>query len=332
MTFFPFKKWIWSSTLAKLQPTMRKYSWHASHRFNTKKILLAAAVTVTFLSGLSFHINANESSFRFEQPYISEIRGNFCVKCNPPIGQFNVVQWEQSPDGPDIPVTWDLGKETGFHPAGDRALSQIGIHNVSGSSGAQMQGNTVGAFINSADFPTGTHANKVITTPNITFKENVRPFERDNVLNVSFDLQVPVAHDGNTQQSSTYVVSDLTFYDTVSKQSVYVNVMVFKNNLRKPAEFVFFDVDTKMAAALSVANHNAIYCTLASNSEVFQNQPWVGWKSFSYRITKGNFSADPSTWILKRWHLNAELLFDSGSAEMGWSMSGLLITTSSPAL
>jgi hypothetical protein len=320
MTFFPFKKWIWSSTLAKLQPTMRKYSWHASHRFNTKKILLAAAVTVTFLSGLSFHINANESSFRFEQPYISEIRGNFCVKCNPPIGQFNVVQWEQSPDGPDIPVTWDLGKETGFHPAGDRALSQIGIHNVSGSSGAQMQGNTVGAFINSADFPTGTHANKVITTPNITFKENVRPFERDNVLNVSFDLQVPVAHDGNTQQSSTYVVSDLTFYD----------------------------VDTKMAAALSVANHNAIYCTLASNSEVFQNQPWVGWKSFSYRITKGNFvsaltairskyptgnfSADPSTWILKRWHLNAELLFDSGSAEMGWSMSGLLITTSSPAL
>jgi hypothetical protein len=73
-----------------------------------------------------------------------------------------------------------------------------------------------------------------------------------------------------------------------------------------------------------------------AGSALFQDQPWTGWRPFRFAITQSNFqaalralkekypdfsgSSDPADYEFVAWHLNAELKYASGPAELGWSM------------
>ncbi|WP_428395316.1 hypothetical protein [Lichenicoccus sp.] len=287
----------------------------------------------------------------FKQPVVTGTKGNFCVKCNFPPGHFNIVQWESNPqsaDGGDVPTDRDIGHKTGFHPAVNKETTQVSLRNTNVSSGAQMAGRTVGAYINSADLPNGAPSNKFIITPSIMFKPGTHAFnglDRGDRINVSFDLQVPVAGDEHKPLSTTYVVSDLDFTNPETRASFYVNEMVFHNAVERPNEWVFLDPDTKMAVVLGVDSPSSQYATFRSKSASYQKRPWIGWKHFSYSIDQMQFhsallavqhkypgiklSDDVADWDLTHWHLNAELLFKSGPAEMGWSMRKAAVTLTS---
>jgi len=76
--------------------------------------------------------------------------------------------------------------------------------------------------------------------------------------------------------------------------------------------------------------------TALAGSTPWQTQPWRGWRPFKVAITRANFKAalaalkekapafkgsqDPVDYALVEWHLNAEMKFGSGPAELGWSM------------
>ena len=292
------------------------------------------------LSGLDNSAAIAQDTILFKQPSVSSISDNFCVKCNFPPRHFNIVQWEanpNTPDGSDVPATWDMGEKTGFRPHGDLKDFQLAINGTKISSGAQMQGDTVGAFISSADFPNGCPANKVIITPNITFDFEIPAFGKaSGKVEASFDLQVPYAHDQHTAGNTTYVVSDLSFRNRLTGTSIWLNEMVFHNGVSKAAEFVFYDPPTKMPAVFSVDSTVSQFTTPGTDSLPFQVAPWTGWKHFSYFITAKNFQSalaavgakypasniamDVADWRLTHWHLNAELLCSGGIAEMGWSM------------
>ena len=216
------------------------------------------------------------------------------------------------------------------------------------ASGAQMSGDTVGAYINSADLPDGAPSNKLIITPSITFRPNTPAFssnDRHTRVEVSFDLQVPVAADQHKPLSTTYVVSDLNFTDPRRNTSFYVNEMVFHNGVDHPNEWVFFDPDTKMAVVLGVARQDSQYATVGPNSAHYQSAPWKGWKHFSYTVDEMQFRSAMlaaqykypaiklydrvGDWELNGWHLNAELLFKTGAAQMGWSMRNATIAMTS---
>ena len=309
------------------------------------------ALLLAFAFGATNANAACETRQIFKQPVVNGTAGNFCVKCNFPPGHFNIAQWEANPhlsNGEDVPSERDIGQKTGFRPAGNKAASQVAFRKSDVASGAQMAGDTVGAYINSADLSKGAPSNKFIITPSITFAPGTSAFRYPNQngrIDVSFDLQVPVAVDEHKPLSTTYVVSDLSFTDPMTRASFYINEMVFRNRVEHPTEFVFFDGDTKMAVAFGVLSRTSRFASVGPDSTPYQTAPWKGWRHFSYSLDEAQFRAAiaavtnkyPSIklsdnirdWDLKRWHLNAELLFKSGPAQMGWSMRHAAIAQTS---
>jgi hypothetical protein len=307
-------------------------------RFST---LVLKCVLATIAISLSPSEAAQDNVTLFSQPLDAEIAGNFCVRCHFPVGHFNLVQWESNPntaDGRDVPTSWDLSVKTGFRPKGDLRHAQVAFIDRLGSSGAQMQGGTVGAYLDSQDFPNGAPSSKFIITPNITFSPQTKLFrsgEPTRII-VSFDLQVPTAEDHGLAKSAAYVVSDLKFTDISSGISLYVNDAVFRNRPRDKSDFVFFDPDTKIAVAFGNGDGLSRFSDLSDHSAYLQVEPWVGWRHFSYSIGQENFRAAldavawkypnfrlskrPEDWSLTEWHLNAEILFDAAPAKLGWSM------------
>jgi hypothetical protein len=78
--------------------------------------------------------------------------------------------------------------------------------------------------------------------------------------------------------------------------------------------------------------------TPLAGTTLFQTQTWTGWRVFNFAITQQNFttalqslkdkeptfggSDNPADYALMEWHLNAELTFATGPAELGWSLRG----------
>src|SRR6266851_10509311 len=96
----------------------------------------------------------------FDQPLESGIAGNLFVahvtKAGMPKGTFDLVLLQPNPytsTGYLVPTSWDAGSKTGFVPTLP-SIAQLGFRNQVGTSTAQMEGDTVGAYLNSKDLPT----------------------------------------------------------------------------------------------------------------------------------------------------------------------------------
>ena len=279
----------------------------------------------------------------FQQPAVNTMSGRFCVKCLSKTDWFNIVQWEPNPltaDGGDLAASWDMSVFTGFRPQGRLQDHQVAFRADTSSSGAQMGAATVGAYLDSNDLKPDFASKKFIITPRVEFARDAFSFGngREPSLAFSLDLQVPVAIDGNTNGSSTYVVSDLRFFDRTTGHYLYLNAELFRNHDERGVEWVFFDPDTQTPVVFSACKPNSQYLSIVAGSSTFQATPWSGWRHFSYIVTAQNFrhalaaasarypqatfSRNLSDWSLAEWHLNAELLYASGPAKLGWSMKG----------
>lgn len=267
-----------------------------------------------------------------------------------------MVLWQPNPnraDGTLVPVDWKAGDKTGFYPSAPLDKHQAGFRNAPGVSVLQIDGNTVGAYLNSADLPEGSHNFKMMMTPELSVAPaaQVHPFAQGGrAILVSLDLQVPTAADGHNPGSLTYVSADLMFVDRTRGTKISYGCNLFFNGHahREAGGHIRLDEDSQNMMINSVVGLDNAWLVAQPGSAVSQSEPWRGWKTFRFAITEKNFDAalaafaqkDPGTkvsitpadYAFAKFHLNAELNFRAAPAELGWSMRNAKIVVENASL
>jgi hypothetical protein len=173
------------------------------------------------------------------------------------------------------------------------------------------------------------------------------PFaEPDAAIVTSLELQVPVAKDQNKPGNFTYVVANLVFEDRKTHTQISYALELFHHaqaagplptaDVLKRIEVGPFDEPSHSFQVGNPVLPGSRVVTALRGSTLWQRQPWKGWRLFNVAVTQDNFrtalralrekeaafkaSKDPADYALVEWHLNAELQFASGPAELGWSM------------
>ena len=182
----------------------------------------------------------------FSQPDVSDIGERVYVIERRPLGEWFMISWQKSPftaDGKFVPVDWDPGEKTGLSipDVHRRRMAQRGMQNAAGSTVCQMYGDTVGAYLNSADLSgNGVDANgnplpgsdgyKQMITPSYMFgpEEAIHPWRApDSRLQVSLDLQIPTAVCAEKKGSLAYANPLLTLVDPKTKLKISWGPMLF---------------------------------------------------------------------------------------------------------
>ncbi len=298
------------------------------------------------------------------QPDVSDIGDRLYVIERQPAEVWFMISWQRSPftaDGRFMPVDWDPGEKTGLSipDAHARRMAQRGMRNVPGSTVCQMFGDAVGAYLNSADLSgggvdgdgnplPGSEGYKQMVTPSYKFdaKGAVRPWSTpDSVLRVSLDLQIPTAVCAERKGSLAYVNPLLTLVDPRTKLKISWGPMLFSRRSRgdatRPLRNIAYDAPSKSWMIRDRLVAGASWLELAPGSASYQTEPWRGWRSFSWSVSRTHMTAalkamreqepdatistDPVDYQLTAFHLNAETHFQSAPAELGWSMRNLRI-------
>lgn len=298
----------------------------------------------------------------FEQPNLDGIAGNLHVpKAEhqyPTEHIFNLLLWQPNPnqaDGELVPSHKNVADKTGFQPSGPLEKQQAAFRDADDVTTVQVDGDTVGVFLQSRDLPNQSPGDKLMVTPEVKFPKENRgyPFAQPGVAMVnSLELQIPVAVDQSRPGNITYVTSDFTFEDRQTKAKISYGVHIFHHAMRatrSPAREQLIKSEVhgfdEPSHAYQVGNQlwpGSRVISVLEGSTLFQDQPWTGWRSFKFAITGHNFttalqalkqkfpefsgSENPADYALVAWHLNAELKFATGPAELGWSMRHASIT------
>ena len=251
-----------------------------------------------------------------------------------------------------VPVAWPVGDLTGFPVTGDARLYQYGTITPNDATGyghtaAQMQDDTVGAYLRSADLFAGSPGNRMMIAPLYTFAAPPAPFSRSGgSLRVSLDLQVPTASDFHIPNiSNTYTKIDLLFVCAPTGARLSVSCGLFVNNGNPTLEKIGYDPLTFTIIMFAQAQTVSRRITLLPGSSTLQSQKWLGWKHFDFTLSNPQFagglgdalsvaraygytlSTNPADYVLSALHLNAELHYtESTPATLGWSMRGLSVT------
>ncbi len=317
--------------------------------------------------------NARQYSFRngdakadviFSQPEVSDIDDRVYVIERRPLGQWAMTSWQKSPftaDGKFVPFDWDPGEKTGLSiPDKDtRTRTQRGMRNAAGSTVCQMYGDTVGAYLNSTDLSgkgvdakgnplPGSNGYKQMVTPQYFFgpEEIIHPWrEPDSRLQVSLDLQIPIAVCAEKKGSLAYANPLLTLVDPKTKLKISWGPMLFsklsKGDFTRPLQNIAYDAPSRSWMIRDHLVPGASWLELAPDSASYQTAPWRGWRHFSWSISHAHIAAalktmreqepqvkisiDPGDYQLTSFHLNAETHFQTALAELGWSMRNLRI-------
>ena len=320
--------------------------------------LTALAAVVAAASAIEFALSpahaGSAQTILIEQPSEKSIGDRLLV---PPAthvplraGSFDLVLWEPNPnreDGEMVPSGWTAGNKTGFSPSSSVGGKQVSMKTDGESTTAQMDGDTVGVYLNSDDLPMTTHKTKLMIAPSYQFERDRRPqpFSTTNsVLTTTLQLQVPTAIDQHRSGSETYIVGETVF---ISPKGCLVSygVSLFFNGVPHSKVRTGFDSDTHSFMMNVPLGENEQYIHRVGPSAPKQSAPWSGWRNFDYALSYVAFAGalsslkqqygnsvdttNPADYKLVGWHLNAELHFGSGPAELGWSMRHMKLTIAS---
>jgi hypothetical protein len=300
---------------------------------------LTAAVTVgsTSVAG---------TTVLFEQPLVSGIADNFFVahvtRAGMPTGVFDLVALQPDPQTSNhylVPNSWDAGSQTGFAPLSP-LTAQFGFNNRAGASTAQMEGDTVGAYLNSRDLPTTPSNQLMMIAPQYKFRAGTQPVpyaSSTSVLNGELDLQVPTA-----VGKLTYVSADYTFLDPEGAR-ISFSINLFHNGAGHLFLNTHYDAGEHFYILEIPVAQGQQFLTPGPGSAVETGTPWLGWRHFQWTISRAQFvgalkylianypgritSTDPTRFVLDEIHLNAEFHYSPAPAELGWSMRGLKVWT-----
>jgi hypothetical protein len=242
-------------------------------------------------------------------------------------------------DGLLVPTGWDAGARTGFTPPTAMA-AQLGFQNKPGTSTAQMEADTVGAYINSQDLPPSSADQKMMITPQYIFPLGSQPMpfaSQGTSLGGALDLQIPTG-----AGAQTYVVADLLFMDLDGVRISY-GIKIFSAGGGHPVVGSGYASDSNTYTLNSPLGVDERFVTKASASASATGAPWSGWRHFEWSISQAQFvsglhyltaqfpgkvtSTDPAHYVLAEVHLNAEFHTKGQPAELGWSMRGLKLWT-----
>ena len=331
--------------------------------------------TLTFLTALLLascgHVACGaEGQVLFSQPNVTDINGRVYVIERRPLGEWFMISWQKSDftaDGKFVPVDWDPGEKTGLSITDERTrrLAQRGMRNVAGSTVCQMHGDTVGAYLNSADLSgkgadaqgnplPGSDGYKQMITPSYQFgpEEIIHPWRApDGCLQVSFDLQIPTAVCQENKGSLAYVNPLLQLVDRKTGLRISWGPMLFSKRSREdattPLQHIAYDGPSRSWMIRDRLVPGASWHELAPGSASYQTAPWRGWRRFSWSVSRAHVTAaleamrrqepevkistDPGDYQLTSFHLNAETHFQARPAELGWSMRKLQIEVTADA-
>jgi hypothetical protein len=281
----------------------------------------------------------------FEQPVMSGIGSNFYVafasKGGMPNGSYDMVIEQPDPftkTGLLVPTTWDAGSQTGFTPTSP-STAQLGFRDQAGTSTAQMEGDTVGAYLNSKDLPTTKDNRLMMITPQYRYLPGTEPAPfttSTSVLNGEVNLQIPMA-----VGKDTYVTVDLLFLDANGTR-ISFGFKAFQNGVSGHTVFgSLFDPSEKVYIINSPLAPGQQYVTLAPGSAIAGGATWTGYRHFQWSVNQAQFAAaikylvakypgkitstDPTKYVFSEVHLNAEFMYSPAPAELGWSMQGLKV-------
>ena len=283
----------------------------------------------------------------FSQPLESGIATHFFVPPAhnpPPQGTFNLVLWQPNPNSSNgllVPTAWNAGSVTGFTPTSSLITTQLGFKDLIGTSTAQMDSDTVGAYLNSTDLPGSPVGQKMMITPQFSFVAGTEPVpfaSSGATLNSSMYLQIPTA-----SGRDTYVNADYLFKGPNGVRLSF-GVKIFRNGGSQPVMGSGYDVSSNTYMLNSPLLPNQSYVTVTTGSATATGTPWLGWQQFSWSVSEAQFVAglqflaakypgtvptvDPTQYMLAEVHLNAEFHFNPNPAELGWSMRGWQVWTS----
>jgi len=304
-------------------------------------------LTLTAMGTVGSTSMAAGTTTLFEQPSKSGIANNIYVAHvddgGLPKGSWNLIVFQKDPftsTGHLVPTSWNAGSKTGFAPTSP-STAQLGFRNQAGTTTAQMEGDAVGAYLNSKDLPTTLSNQKMMITPAYKFPSGATPVpfaHSTSVLNGEMDLQVPVA-----VGSHTYVVADLTFVDPFGVRLSY-NVTLFHNGAHQSVPSSRYDQVDNYYMMICPLGTDTRFLTKASTSASSTGTPWLGWLHFQWSIDQAQFvtvinrlaaqypnkvkTTDPSQYVFAGIHLNAEFHYSHDPAELGWSMRGLKLWSS----
>lgn len=317
---------------------------------NSRLSLLSTIVVFQLLALASAGVSAR--GVIFEQPRLDEAAPHAYVVSKPRKGSFYLVLWQKNPhehDGRLIPVTWRVGDKTGFYPSRPLERHQLGMRNIFSSTALQIEGDTVGAYLNSADLGRAIDGkeSKEMVAPAYEFPALMQQalLAGDNsAFACSLQLQVPTASDHGGPKSRAYVNLNLLFAKNNGNVRLSFNGGLFANGRGDYSERLGYDPVTRNVLVLTPILPTSKWSAYNVDSEIRQSLPWRGWKTFQFRLTRETFASalkaakdkhpeiswgsDPAEWKLVQIHLNAEIHYETGAAELGWSMRLLKCVTS----
>ena len=303
---------------------------------------------------LAAHAQAGDQTIIFQQPVLDGIAGNFHVP-HAERGEFskdgfNMLLWQVNPgrsDGLLTPSHRSVTDKTGFQPSNPLEKHQAAFQDSDDTTTVQIDGDTVGVYLQSKDLPTQSMEDKLMITPEFRLSktQQLRPFEKPGTAMVnSFELQIPVAQDMDRKGNFTYASADFTFLDLKNNAKISYGAHLFHHSThprRNTARLLEKEVGGFDAPSHAYQVGGAILAgsrviTVLNGSAEYQEEPWTGWRVYKIAITRQDFetalkalkeqnpsypgSVDPADYTFTEWHLNAELKFGSGPAAMGWSM------------
>jgi len=137
----------------------------------------------------------------------------------------------------------------------------------------------------------------------------------------------------------------LLFEDVVSGVQISYGIVIFRNEAARFAVSSGYDTPSNNYMLNSPLGVDQSYVTRVAGSALATGKTWSGWRHFEWSITQAQFvsalqyltrefpgkvtSTNPSQYVLAKIHLNAEFHTRGQAAELGWSMQGLKVWTTS---
>ena len=312
----------------------------------------------------------------FQQPEIEvgDIGERIFIRERRPLGKWVMVSHQESPyiEGgkPFVPVDWDPVEKTGLSIPGNRAQNQRGYRNQAGTTVCQMYGNTVGAYINSADLSVdglddngnplpGSGGWKQGFFPEYhfypqTLTENNEPIylwrKENSRLEISMELQIPTAVCEERNGSLAFANPLLLLVDPNTNLKISWGPWLFGKYSQmdsiEPRQGIKLDIPSNSWMVRDRLVTGASFLEVVPGSTQYQNTPWLGFKRFHWIVTREHvekalkamheqepqleMSLEPGDYYLSFFHLNAETHYQTAPAELGWSMRNLRIVQKYP--
>lgn len=325
----------------------------------------SVSLTSANATAIYYTVDGSTPTAYITEPALTGVSGNFFVHGNtgfnpgdggtlgnPPAGQFGMVA-EQTHTF--VATSWAASGKTGFAPTSP-STTQAGYAATGQTSAIQIQGNTVGAFTQAADWGGSASApyagaGKFMMSPGVYGLTGTPYSGSSGSVSSTMQLQVPTAVAG---PENPYANLDLRFNNGSTYFSLNIGHFALSGATAVTASQ---DGDTGdyLCVVPMVSANAPEYLTI--NGAQMQSSPFTGYQTFAFSVSYAQMAAalafmaangygsvftgallEPSAWTLVEAHLNAEFPLSSNTypttdtTQLGYSMSDWVLTAGTTTL